>query len=71
MMRPKDSEHLTRDEPQAKNKQQYWQMVEFMRRANTKEELGKVAVIFGLDMSYERADICLAAHTVEMERGWH
>lgn len=71
MMRPEDSHHLTRDEQQAKDKNQYYQMVEFMRRANTKEEMGKVALMFIMDMSYQRADIALAMHTVEMERGWH
>ena len=63
--------HIQRDQNQAKNLDKYKQMVKMMSVAENKEELGQATMLFMLDMSYDRGDICLALHTVECAKGWH
>jgi hypothetical protein len=63
--------HTQRDLPQAKDKEKYKGMVTLFSMAQDKEQLKGLSMWFIMDLSYERADICLALHTVEMARGWH
>lgn len=60
-----------RDLPQAKNQQQYKGMVNLFSMAENKNQLKGFSMWFITDLRYERADICLALHTVEMAKGWH
>lgn len=62
---------MSRDLPQAKNTENYIRMVKAFSYTDSKEQLNSLAVFYVLDMSYDRADICLALHTVETAKGWH
>ena len=64
-------ESIARDLPVAKNADNYNRMVKAFSHADSKEQLAGLAVLYGLDMRYDRADICLALHTVEIAKGWH
>lgn len=63
--------HLVRDRPQAKEVEKYERMVRAFTAAEEKSDLNLLTMMYGYDMSYDRADICLALHTIEMARGWH
>ena len=62
---------VARDLPMAKNTENYMRMVKAFSYTDSIEQLNGLAVLYGLDMSYDRADICLALHTVETAKGWH
>jgi len=64
-------ESQARDQPQAKNPDRYDRMVKFFSNAETKEDLQQAALLYVMDMKYDRGDIALALHTVEIFRGWH
>jgi len=53
------------------NQAKYDEMVRDMRRVQTKEQLKTFTLLYILDLSYPRADIALALHDVEIEKGWH
>lgn len=59
------------DQKQAKNLDRYKTMVRAMSEVPTEGDLKTLSLMYIVDMSYERSDICLALHTVEMARGWH
>ena len=63
--------HKERDQTQAKNQKAYERMVKAFTHAEEKGDLQMLSMMYILDMTYERSDICLALHTVEMARGWH
>ena len=63
--------HQQRDKAQAKNLERYERMVKAFSHAEEKGDLQLLSMMYIADMSYERSDICLALHTVEMARGWH
>ena len=46
-------------------------MMKMFSNADSKDELSEMAMLFILDISYERADIALAIHDIEINRGWH
>lgn len=57
--------------PQAKDVWKFTQMVGFFREAETHDEMKRISVMMFIpDLSYERADICLALKVVELEKGW-
>ena len=60
-----------RDQGQAKDAEKYQRMVKFFSHAETKTDLDQSALLFVFDQSYDRGDIALALHTVEIARGWH
>jgi hypothetical protein len=45
-------------------------MVKVLSKATSKEEMESIAMMYILDTSYPRADICRAMKTVERQRGW-
>lgn len=51
--------------------EKYERMKKFLSRASTKEELKSMTMLYILDQSYPRADIALALHDIEIEKGWH
>lgn len=59
-----------RDLPVAKDPHKYEQMVKVFSSTRTPKELSQISMAFIFDLSYERADICLALHTIELARGW-
>jgi hypothetical protein len=65
------SRHKERDQKQAKNLEAYDRMVKAFSHAEEQGDLQMLSMMYILDLSYERSDICLALHTVEMARGWH
>jgi hypothetical protein len=71
MFEEKLKQWTERDLPQAKDQEKYKGMVAMFSMAEDKEMLKGFSMWFITDMRYERADICLALHTVEMARGWH
>lgn len=60
-----------RDQTQAKDTKRYEGMVKAFSHAEERGDLQMLSMMYILDMSYERTDICLALHTIEMARGWH
>ena len=54
----------------AKNPWKFTQMVKIMRMAQDEDDLKNISITFIVDLSFERADICLALKCVETERGW-
>ena len=54
----------------AQDKDGFEQMVKFFRNSQTHSDLERAALLFVFDMSYFRADICLAVTVVERENGW-
>jgi hypothetical protein len=52
-------------------KEQRSQMKLFFEKAESKEDLKKLSMLFILDMTYERKDITRVLHDVEVEKGWH
>jgi hypothetical protein len=64
------SKYFNRYSPQAKDYGRYAQMIIIFRNAESKEELNNLSILYIMDMSFERADICLALKTVEFEKGW-
>jgi len=56
---------------QPQDQAKYDEMVRDFRRCATKENLEVHMMIYLLDRSYPRADIALALHDVEIEKGWH
>ena len=46
-------------------------MVKQLRLAETHLDLKVIAAAWMMDLSVDRADICLALHDVEIEKGWH
>lgn len=65
------TKQMEKDQNCAKNLDRYKQMVTFFSMAENKAELDQATMLFMLDMSYDRGDICLALHTVECAKGWH
>ena len=63
-------EELDRHERCAKDLDNFRQMRKFFSNAETREELSSAAMLFILDMSYDRADISLALKAVEFDKGW-
>ncbi len=47
------------------------QMKKFFETAENKDELKSFAMLFILDLKYERSDIASVLHDVEVEKGWH
>lgn len=58
-----------RQQPQDREK--FDTMMKVLSNVDTKEELAKAALLYILDLSFPRADIMLAVHDIEVERGWH
>jgi hypothetical protein len=56
---------------QPKNREKFDAMCRVLSAAETKTELAQMSLMYIMDMSYERADIALALHNIEIERGWH
>jgi hypothetical protein len=54
-----------------KNPEKYKLMMANFRTCETKEDLRTATVMYVLDLSYDRSDIALALHDVEIEKGWH
>jgi len=54
----------------AENPEKYDRMVKFFSRAETKDDLTGASLLYVMDMSFSRADICLALKRIELERGW-
>lgn len=54
----------------ATNKDKFDGMLKVLSNATSKDELEKMSMLYVLDMSYPREDICLALKTIEVERGW-
>jgi hypothetical protein len=71
MFEEKLKRHKERDQLQAKNTEAYNRMVRAFSAAEEKGDLKLLSTMYILDLGYERSDICLALHTVEMARGWH
>jgi hypothetical protein len=69
-MELESSKYFDRYMPQAKDEWRTKQMVTFLRKAENKEEMEKIAGLFVFDMTYDRGDICLAMKIVESEKGW-
>ena len=63
--------HRNRDVAQARNLEAYERMVKVFSCAEENGDLQLLSLMYVADLSYDRADICLALHTVEMARGWH
>lgn len=55
---------------QPENEKQYERMVTAFSVADSKELMEKFALLYVMDRSYSRADICLAMKAVEIEKGW-
>jgi hypothetical protein len=47
------------------------QMKLFFEKAESKEDLKQLSMLFIFDMTYERTDIAQVLHDVEVEKGWH
>jgi hypothetical protein len=62
-----DSKHRE----QAQDAAKYDAMVKLLVNATSKEELERMALLYIVDRSYPRADICLAIKAVELANGWH
>lgn len=60
----------SRHRAQAQDKTKYDRMVKLLGNAESKEELESMATLYIMDMSYPRADICLAIKAVELANGW-
>ena len=79
LRRPGDTEaceeYVARDEDSrcrgaAESPEKYDRMVKLLGNAGSKGELEQMATLYIMDMSYPRADICLALKSVELEKGW-
>lgn len=56
---------------QPKDREKFDAMMKGLSVADSKRELSKMSLMYVLDLSYPRADICLAIHDIEIDRGWH
>lgn len=52
------------------NKEKYDRMVKLLSQADSKAELESMSMLYVMDMSFPREDICLALKTIEQEKGW-
>lgn len=55
---------------QALNQNKYDQIVKLLSKTLSRAEMEQVSMMFVLDPSFERADICLAMKDIEQKKGW-
>jgi len=55
---------------QAKDPEKFDQMVKFLSNTESKEDLVRALLLYVMDLSYDRADICLAEKAVLKAKGW-
>lgn len=55
----------------AKSREDVIRMANVFRRSDTKKMMEDMAMLYILDLRYERGDICIAMKIVETEKGWH
>lgn len=56
---------------QPEQPEKYSAMMKVFNNAESHEELKKLSLMYILDLSFSRADIALALHDIEVEKGWH
>lgn len=59
-----------RDTSVAKNADHYNELVGHLLQAGSKREMERLSMPYMMNMEFDRADICLAYHTIEWARGW-
>jgi uncharacterized damage-inducible protein DinB len=69
---PVKQEIFDRYKDGAKNPEKFERMIRMVGEgAETKADMEKmIMMFFATDMSYHRADICLAMKVIEKDRGW-
>lgn len=55
---------------QAKEPEKFDRMVKLMGATENREDLQTATLLYVLDMSYDRGDICLAEKAVKQSKGW-
>ncbi len=55
----------------AKSREDAIRMANVFRRSDTKKMMEDMAMLYILDLRYDRGDICIAMKIVETEKGWH
>ncbi len=55
----------------AKDREAVVRMVNVFRRSDTKKMMEDMALLYILDLRYERGDICIAMKIIETEKSWH